>query len=104
VPRWRPIQSFIALTDNLQPESGGFECVKGFHHEFASWAATRPPSTPPPPAEPIPAPCVGDFTPIRPLEDAGVISRFEPVLYQAGSVVAWDYRCEASRSPFSTDP
>lgn len=35
---------------------------------------------------------VGDFTPVRPVEDADVISRFRPVYYPAGSVIAFDWR------------
>jgi hypothetical protein len=88
VKRWRPIQSFIALTDNHTPDSGGFECVKGWHREFQAWAQRRKPCG----KTGKPAPCVGDFTPIRPEEDADVIARFAPVLYPAGSVVAFDWR------------
>lgn len=88
VKRWRPIQSFIALTDNHTPDTGGFECVKGWHRQFETWAQRRKPCG----KTGKPAPCVGDFTPIRPEEDADVIARFAPVLYPAGSVVAFDWR------------
>lgn len=91
VPRFRPIQSFIALTDNHRPDAGGFECVRGFHRTFAQWARDRRPSTTIS-GEPMPAPCVGDFTPIRPMEDKEVIERFEWVPYSAGSVIAFDFR------------
>ncbi len=94
VPRWRPIQSLIALTDNAEPETGGFECVRGFHREFDAWAATRAPCA----KTGKPAPCVGDFTPIRPQQDAAVIARFAPVLYPAGAVVAFDFRTPHANS------
>lgn len=94
VPRWRPIQSFIALTTNAAPETGGFECVHGFHREFDAWAQTRSPCA----KTGKPAPCVGDFTPIRPQEDAAVIARFQPVLYSAGAVVAFDFRTPHANS------
>jgi hypothetical protein len=94
VPRWRPIQSLVALTDNAEPETGGFECVRGFHREFDAWAATRAPCA----KTGKPPPCVGDFTPIRPKEDAAVIARFAPVLYRAGSVVAFDFRTPHANS------
>lgn len=94
VPRWRPIQSFTALTDETAPETGGFECVRGFHREFDAWAMTRSPCA----KTGRPAPCVGDFTPIRPQEDAAVIARFEPILYTAGSVVAFDFRTPHANS------
>ena len=87
-PRWRPIQSLIALTDNDRPDLGGFECVRGFHREFEAWATTRAPCA----KTGRPPPCVGDFTPIRPVEDAEVIRRFAPVPYRAGDVVAFDFR------------
>lgn len=88
VKRWRPIQSFIALSDNRSPDTGGFECVKGWHRKFQAWADCRKPCR----KTGKPAPCVGDFTPIRPEEDADVIAQFAPVLYPAGSVVAFDWR------------
>lgn len=31
--KWRPIQSFIALTDHYSGDSGGLKVVKGFHHK-----------------------------------------------------------------------
>lgn len=88
VKRWRPIQSLVALTDNSTPDTGGFECVKGFHREFREWATRRAPCA----KSGRPPLCVGDFTPIRPEEDSAVIARFDSVLYTAGSVVAFDWR------------
>lgn len=93
-PRWRPLQCMLSLTDSLEANTGGFECVRGFHHEFADYfssddgrdipldeeeAATR-------------AVCVGDFCPIRPREDFTVISRYEHVPVPAGAAVIWDQR------------
>lgn len=93
VPRWRPIQSFIALTDNWQDETGGFECVRGFHRDFSQWAKTRGPCI-----NGLPPACVGDFTPIRPIEDADVIARFESIHYGAGAVIAFDWRTPHANS------
>jgi hypothetical protein len=31
-PKWRPIQAFIALTDTLEPNQGGFEACPGAFH------------------------------------------------------------------------
>ena len=39
--KWRPIQAFVALTDTLDPQMGGFEACPGFHKEFAEWADQR---------------------------------------------------------------
>jgi ectoine hydroxylase-related dioxygenase (phytanoyl-CoA dioxygenase family) len=95
VPKWRPIQAFIALTDTPEKNQGGFEACPGLHREFNEWVARRPPSTVTDAngksieSEP---PCVGEFTPIRPKEDAEIISRFEHIPCRAGDMVCWDYR------------
>jgi hypothetical protein len=40
--KWRPIQCFVSLTDNLEANTGGFEAAKGFHRNFREWARNRP--------------------------------------------------------------
>lgn len=86
--KWRPIQCFVALTDCLEENSGGFEACFGHHLSFSSWAASRAPSA----STGLPAPCVGEFTPIRPTEDADIISRMQHVPCRAGDLVLWDNR------------
>ncbi len=88
VSKWRPLQSFVSLTDSLLENTGGFECVKGFHHEFSNWACHRKESVGKGGVK-FPAPCVGDFTPIRPVEDADVLARVCHVPCKAGSFVIW---------------
>lgn len=89
--KWRPIQCFVSLTDNLQPNTGGFEAVRGgFHKEFNSWASTRP-NTIMKNTE-ISPPCIGEYTHMRPKEDAEVFSRVEHIPVTAGSAVLWDNR------------
>ena len=98
--KWRPIQSFVSLTDNLEPSTGGFEAAKGFHHDFDSWARNRPPSvftrkdkaSGQKDTVSVPAPCLGEYTHIRPREDAAVMQRVQHVPVRAGSAVFWDYR------------
>ena len=34
-------------------------------------------------------PCVGDFTPIRPVEDRDILERFQHVPCKAGDMVCW---------------
>eukprot|EP00611_Tribonema_gayanum_P025613 TRINITY_DN5877_c0_g1_i2.p1 TRINITY_DN5877_c0_g1~~TRINITY_DN5877_c0_g1_i2.p1 ORF type:complete len:359 (-),score=77.13 TRINITY_DN5877_c0_g1_i2:462-1406(-) len=89
--KWRPIQSFVALTDTLDKDMGGFECVPGFHLEFDEWAKTRPPE-PRADGTSVPPPCVGDFTPLRPRGDAEVLKRVVPIPVRAGGAVFWDVR------------
>jgi hypothetical protein len=40
--KWRPIQCFVSLTDNLDANTGGFEAATGFHRNFREWARNRP--------------------------------------------------------------
>jgi len=87
VPKWRPIQAFVALTDTLLPNQGGFEACPGMHRDFQKWAQRRRPS--PHAMEP---PCKGDFTPIRPQEDRDILDRMTHIAVAAGDVCLWDYR------------
>jgi Protein of unknown function (DUF1479) len=43
-------------------------------------------------------PCVGQFTPIRMIEDSDIIKRFEHIPCKAGDMVFWDYRIPHSNS------
>merc|ERR1711871_52294 len=47
-----------------------------------------------------PPPCVGEFTPIRPIEDADILNQFKHVPYNAGSLVLWDNRIPHANSRF----
>ena len=44
------------------------------------------------PAPPVRAPCLGEFTPVRPREDADVLARVTHVGAGAGDLVVWDSR------------
>lgn len=99
VPKWRPIQAFVALTDSLNPNEGGFEAHPGFHIGFDEWVQTRhvsptrvgkPRNTEPP--------CVGDFTPIRPIEDKNVLRGVRHIPCRAGDMVCWDIRIPHANS------
>ena len=105
VTKWRPLQCFVALTDTLHADEGGFEAARGFHRDFDEWVRTRPP---PPlaaaasasgdaayPSTPL---CVGEFTPIRPKEDADVLRRVAHVPCRAGDLVVWDNRIPHANS------
>lgn len=95
--KWRPIQSFISLTDNLEPHTGGFEAAPGFHRQFNQWANNR--SLPPITRKHNNgskltnyALCIGQYTHIRPVEDHDVLSQIKHVPCRSGSAVLWDYR------------
>mmetsp|Transcript_5993 Transcript_5993/g.13961 ORF Transcript_5993/g.13961 Transcript_5993/m.13961 type:complete len:408 (+) Transcript_5993:65-1288(+) len=95
--KWRPIQCFVSLTDNLEANTGGFEAaLGGFHHTFDQWAKSRnneatttDHSTT---VKNKPAPCLGEYTHIRPKEDADVMKRVCHISVKAGSAVFWDNR------------
>jgi Protein of unknown function (DUF1479) len=103
--KWRPIQCFVSLSDALEPNMGGFEAAKGFHREFDVWRKTRPPTTINRKMKGVgyeqisfPAPCVGEYTHIRPVEDREVMSRVQHVPVRAGSAVLWDNRLPHANS------
>mmetsp|Transcript_17430 Transcript_17430/g.17520 ORF Transcript_17430/g.17520 Transcript_17430/m.17520 type:complete len:377 (+) Transcript_17430:221-1351(+) len=59
--------------------------------------STSPSLLPLPPSPP----CVGDFTPIRPVEDADILSRFEHIPCRAGDLVCWDVRIPHANSRYN---
>lgn len=95
--KWRPIQCFVSLTDNLEPNTGGFEAAPGFHIEFHNW--NRPNSTFVKKTcdggrqeHSVPAPCIGEYTHIRPKEDSEILERIQHVPVRGGSAVFWENR------------
>jgi hypothetical protein len=108
--KWRPIQCMISLTDNVEPNAGGFEAAKGFHQTFDQWAKTRsqplppitktttrkdgndPPQSSPAAAVSLSPLCVGEYTHIRPQQDRDVLQRICHVPVKAGSAIFWDNR------------
>ena len=101
--KWRPIQTFIALTDTISPNEGGFEACPGLHQRFETWTNHRLPSLRGQASDTNSQqpPCVGAFTPIRPIEDRDIIMRFEHISCRAGDMVCWDYRIPHSNSRFN---
>jgi len=94
--KWRPIQCFVSLTDNLEPNTGGFEAAKGFHREFQTWTRQRAPTIVidqhTGQTKSIPAPCIGEYTHIRPTQDAKVMQRVQHVPVKKAAAVFWDHR------------
>jgi len=98
--KWKPIQAFIALTDTLMPQQGGFEVCKGMHVDFHAWATGRPPTSAGSAGEP---PCRGAFTPIRPKDDQDILDRMEHIPVAAGDLCLWDYRLAHGNAWENTD-
>jgi hypothetical protein len=91
--KWRPIQCFVSMTDNLEANTGGFEAVLGgFHRKFDEWARIRNTSDNGVASASQPAPCLGEYTHIRPKEDMEVMKRVCHIPVKAGSAVFWDNR------------
>lgn len=97
--KFRPIQCFVSLTDNLEPNTGGFEAAPSFHRTFQAWAKSRPMTTFTETKRDgrkverhRRAPCVGEYTHIRPREDMAVMDLVRHVPVRAGSAVFWDNR------------
>lgn len=101
--KWRPIQCFVSLTDNIEPNTGGFEAALGFHRLFDTWAKHRANTA----ADAAttsssnsssstdrhhPHLCVGEYTHIRPKEDEKVMKTIQHVPIRKGSVVFFDNR------------
>ena len=97
INKWRPIQMFLALTDTMDKDQGGFEACYGHHRNFKEWVSNRKGSGPN-----KEAPCVGAFTPIRPIEDSDVISRMQHVPCAAGDLVVWDFRIPHANSRYNS--
>jgi hypothetical protein len=96
--KWRPLQSFVSLTDNLKPNTGGFVAAPRFHRQFTKWAISRAPSfgkinknggRKMKSGNEL---CKGAFTPLRPEEDANVLEQMQHIPCRAGSFVVWDNR------------
>mmetsp|Transcript_19502 Transcript_19502/g.40823 ORF Transcript_19502/g.40823 Transcript_19502/m.40823 type:complete len:444 (-) Transcript_19502:132-1463(-) len=104
--KWRPIQSFVSLTDNLHPNTGGFEAVPGFHREFHTWVdnkrlhATQSEFNE---AQPHARPCVGEYTHLSPSHDRLLLQKIQHIPVKAGSVVFWDNRIPHGNS-YRNDP
>lgn len=121
--KWRPIQCLVSLSDTLEPNRGGLEVCHGFHREFAAWkrlpTARKPQMIIPiqeaagergeeveqvkpredgtDENERLP-PCIGQYTHIRPREDAEIMKRIRHVPVPAGAVVFWDTRLPHSNA------
>mmetsp|Transcript_8387 Transcript_8387/g.12924 ORF Transcript_8387/g.12924 Transcript_8387/m.12924 type:complete len:378 (-) Transcript_8387:329-1462(-) len=96
--KWRPIQCFISLTTNLDPNTGGFEALPGFHLDFENWIGNRVPTVYSKKINGVvkevisPPPCIGEYTHIRPKEDASIMEKIRHIPVRTGSVVFWDNR------------
>lgn len=96
--KFRPIQCMVSLTDNLEPNTGGFEAVPGFHRKFDEWAKNRPPTLVTKKTKKEekvisrPPPCIGEYTHIRPNEDSRVFQSIRHIPVRAGDAIFWDNR------------
>lgn len=83
VAKWRPIQAFVALTDQYGGESGGLRCTRGFHRRYAAYDVARGGDN---------GADRGEFNRLNPKRHASVVDACLPVDCGAGSLVFWDNR------------
>eukprot|EP00455_Lapot_gusevi_P027720 TRINITY_DN2942_c0_g1_i2.p1 TRINITY_DN2942_c0_g1~~TRINITY_DN2942_c0_g1_i2.p1 ORF type:complete len:322 (-),score=49.62 TRINITY_DN2942_c0_g1_i2:313-1278(-) len=79
--KFRPIQSWIGLTDHYGAKSGGLQVVKGFHREIDSYFAKVPPEEK-----------GGEFYRMPSNVHGRLYGRVEPVDAPAGCLVLFDNR------------
>lgn len=99
--KWRPIQCFISLTDNLEPHTGGFEAALGFHKVFSTWALKRreqSQSSSSSSSSSSTSKCVGEYTHIHPKYDLQIMKSVQHVPVRKGSVVFFDNRIPHANS------
>jgi ectoine hydroxylase-related dioxygenase (phytanoyl-CoA dioxygenase family) len=80
---WRPIQAFIALTDQYGSESGGLRVVRGFHNEIDEYFSNGH-------TEDVND--KGCFFRLNSKSHAKLEKRCQPVNVRRGSIVCWDNR------------
>lgn len=81
--KFRPIQAFVALTDQYGGESGGLRVVRGFQHDFDSYFAAGSASS---------TSTGGEFYRLNDKAHTALSRRLEPVDAPAGALVCWDNR------------
>jgi hypothetical protein len=81
--KWRPIQAFVALTDQYGGESGGLRCTRGFHTRYGAYDVARGGAD---------GGDRGEFNRLNPKRHSSVVDACSPVDCGAGSVVFWDNR------------
>jgi hypothetical protein len=82
--KWRPIQAFVALTDQFGGESGGLRCTRGFHRRYGAYDVARGGSDN--------GGAKGEFNRLNPKRHGSVVDACLPVDCSAGSLVFWDNR------------
>ncbi len=80
---WRPIQAFVALTDQYGGESGGLRCVRGFHAR-SDYDVAR--------GQDKAALAKGAFNRLPSKRHQSLVDQCMPVDCPAGSIVFWDNR------------
>lgn len=79
--KWRPIQSFVCLTDHFDGESGGLKLVPGFHKHIDSFFQSE-----------ISDGEGGEFYRLNSNRYHTLQKQCRPVIAPAGSMVFWDNR------------
>jgi hypothetical protein len=98
--RWRPIQSFVGLTEvTRSARQGALQVIRGFHKEFAAFfeEATRA-------GRVQPRRAVHEYVALPPSVFPELAARLEDVPYPAGAAVFWDQRTVHATGPVHDGP
>jgi hypothetical protein len=87
---FRPIQSFICLTNHYSNNDGGLQLVPGFHKEFDNYFKD------------VECQDSGDFFRMSAPKYASLNKRIETVYAPAGSIIFWDNRLPHKTADFLT--
>jgi len=86
--KWRPVQSFVCLTDHYGADDGGLQVVPGFHKTIDAYFSGRL-SRPPVLSEQSGG---GEFFRFKDRAHTSLERKLETVVAPAGSMVLWDRR------------
>ena len=92
LPKWRPIQAFVTLTDHYGTNSGGLRVVRGFHREIEEYFAGRGSANSAHPNREVDESFRGEFFRMNPRKYYSLDKRLEPINAPKGSLVCWDNR------------
>ncbi|GMI12743.1 hypothetical protein TrVE_jg1682 [Triparma verrucosa] len=87
---YRPVQCFLALTDTVLQNKGGFEAALGLHKNFDDWGKKL--------EDQNVRGCNGNYIGIR---EKAVYEKIKHVVVKAGDVVVWDERIPHATSKFN---
>lgn len=94
--KWRPIQSFVCLTDHFGVQDGGLKVLPGFHKDINAYFRNRSSNADVTDS----SGGGGEFFLFKDRSHASLERRLETVIAPAGSMVLWDNRLPHATSAY----